>query len=137
MFKDMGQIPSYAAGEALRAASERALSCLMTDGSYKGWLAEASTGAVIGGAGVHIKPQLPRMAGNKVASDAVPLVVNVYVEPAWRRRGIASALMRKLMQWAVEKGVDRVLLHASAEGRPLYDLLGFTQTNEMRWTPPG
>jgi hypothetical protein len=28
--------------------------------------------------------------------------------------------------------VDAVILHSSPEGRPLYESLGFTSTNEMR-----
>jgi GNAT superfamily N-acetyltransferase len=60
------------------------------------------------------------------------LVVNVFTEPAWRRRGIAELLMRRLLAWAREERLDRVVLHASAEGRPLYERLGFVSTNEMR-----
>jgi GNAT superfamily N-acetyltransferase len=60
------------------------------------------------------------------------LVVNVFTEPAWRRRGIAELLMRRLLAWAREERLDRVVLHASAEGRPLYERLGFVPTNEMR-----
>jgi GNAT superfamily N-acetyltransferase len=66
----------------------------------------------------------------------VPLIVNVYTEPTWRGRGIARALMQALMDWADTAGCDRVLLHASDAGRPLYQSLGFAPTNEMRWSPP-
>jgi hypothetical protein len=34
------------------------------------------------------------------------------------------------------RGVGRIVLHASAEGRRLYERLGFVQTNEMRLAPP-
>jgi hypothetical protein len=40
--------------------------------------------------------------------------------------------MRRLLAWAREERLDRVVLHASAEGRPLYERLGFVPTNEMR-----
>jgi hypothetical protein len=33
------------------------------------------------------------------------------------------------------QGYDRVLLHASDAGRPLYESLGFVPTNEMRYSP--
>jgi hypothetical protein len=41
--------------------------------------------------------------------------------------------MRVLMGWAAAQGTDRVVLHASNAGRPLYESLGFHTTNEMRW----
>jgi hypothetical protein len=40
-----------------------------------------------------------------------------------------------MMNWATEQGADRVTLHASDAGRPLYLSLGFEPTNEMRWFP--
>ena len=136
MFQDMGQVPPHLAAP-LREASERALAPLLASGEYVGWFATDAAGDVIAGAGVHIKPQLPRIAlsGDSVAESPAPLVVNVYTEPAWRGRGVARALMQCLMQWAVEQDYERVVLHASDDGRPLYVSLGFTPTNEMRWGP--
>lgn len=137
MFSDMGQVPSQRLAAELLSASTAAIHAALGDGTYRGWLATGADGAVIGGAGVHVKPQLPRITsdGARVAADAVPLVVNVYTEPEWRRRGVARALMRAVMKWATENGHDRVVLHASDEGRKLYESLGFAATNEMRWDP--
>lgn len=55
----------------------------------------------------------------------------VYVKPAYRRRGIASRLMRLAIAWAGERGCVRVRLHTSAEGRFLYEHLGFRDGREM------
>jgi len=67
----------------------------------------------------------------------VPLVVNVYTERECRGQGVARALMRVVMKWAAATlGSDRVVLHASDAGRPLYTSLGFGPTNEMSWFPP-
>lgn len=60
------------------------------------------------------------------------IVLNVYVQPAWRRRGIAETLMREVLQSLAARGVRRVVLHASDEGRRLYERLGFVPTNEMQ-----
>jgi GNAT superfamily N-acetyltransferase len=139
MFQDMGQVPPHLAAP-LQEASERALSPLLASGEYVGWFATDAAGAVIAGAGVHIKPQLPRisLSGDSVAESSAPLVVNVYTEPHWRGRGVARALMERLMRWAAEQDYERVVLHASDDGRPLYVSLGFTPSNEMRWGPgPG
>jgi GNAT superfamily N-acetyltransferase len=135
MFSDMGQVPTPALADELLRASTADLAVLLTDGSYRGWLAVDAQGRVLAGVGVHIKPLLPRISHEGlVATGPVPLAVNVYTEPDCRRRGIARALMVTLMEWAKTQGFDRLLLHASDAGLQLYRSLGFRPTNEMRWS---
>jgi GNAT superfamily N-acetyltransferase len=138
MFREMGEVPTDALARELLDKSTAALAATLADGTYVGWLAVLDHGKVIAGAGVHIKPQLPRMShdGARVEVAPVPLVVNVYTERDCRGQGIARALMRAAMKWASTVGSDRVVLHASDAGRPLYVSLGFNPTNEMRWFPP-
>jgi GNAT superfamily N-acetyltransferase len=137
MFRDMGQVPTEELGSQLLRESTSALAALLREGSYFGYLAVRADQDVIGGAGVHVRPQLPRIScdGTYVATRQTPLLVNVYTEPQWRRRGIARELVIALMRWAAEKGADQLVLHASDAGRPLYESLGFAATNEMRWSP--
>jgi uncharacterized protein (DUF1330 family) len=52
---------------------------------------------------------------------------------SWRRRGVAALLMQHVLAWARHGRLDRLVLHASAEGRRLYEGLGFVATNEMRF----
>jgi hypothetical protein len=40
--------------------------------------------------------------------------------------------MDEMIGWCRDQRMTTVYLHASDEGRPLYDSLGFTPTNEMR-----
>ena len=135
MFRDMGELPNDALAEELRTATRAALVPRLAAGAYVGWLAVVPAGRVIAGAGVDIKPQLPRVAlgGTRIVTAGVPLVVNVYTEPEYRRQGIARALMLALMEWARTTPADRVVLHASSAGRALYESLGFVATNEMLW----
>jgi GNAT superfamily N-acetyltransferase len=139
MFNDMGHIRTADLADRLLTASTAALSEVLRDGTYVGWLAVDADRRVIAGAGAHFKPQLPRIShgGRHVSAGPVPLVVNVYTDPQWRRRGVARALMKELMEWAMACGYDRVVLHASDAGKSLYESLGFMPTNEMRWTSPG
>jgi GNAT superfamily N-acetyltransferase len=140
MFRDMGEVPTDELATDLFKTSSSALSQVLGDGTYVGWLAIDSGDRVIGGVGAHVKSQLPRVShhGARLVTAPAPLVVNMYMEPAWRGQGIARALMTTLMKWATAQGFDRVLLHASDAGRPLYQSLGFVPTNEMRWSPrPG
>jgi ribosomal protein S18 acetylase RimI-like enzyme len=94
--------------------------------------------AVIAGAGVQLRRILPRprdgAGGLELGPEAI--VLNVYVEHEWRRRGVGDALMRTLLDALAARGIRRIVLHASEHGRRLYERLGFAQTNEMRFTPP-
>jgi hypothetical protein len=39
--------------------------------------------------------------------------------------------MEAILIWSREQGVERVSLHASIMGQPLYEALGFTRSNEF------
>jgi GNAT superfamily N-acetyltransferase len=135
MFRDMGEVPTQALAAELLEASLAELAALLRAGSYIGWLAVGAQDEVLAGAGVHIRPTLPRITHEGLlARGPLPLAVNIYTEPGSRRRGIARALMHAMMEWARGQGFDRLLLHASDAGRPLYRSLGFAPTNEMRWS---
>ncbi|HEX4214787.1 MAG TPA: GNAT family N-acetyltransferase [Candidatus Dormibacteraeota bacterium] len=59
---------------------------------------------------------------------------NVYVRPAWRRRGIGRTLMEQALGWLREEGCVVARLHASDDGRALYEGMGFTSTSEMEFS---
>ena len=107
---------------------------------YVGWLAAPTDdpGAVVAGAGVqrrHVLPhRSPSRAGRRIAAGRHAIVLNVYTEPEWRRHGLGELLMREVLAWARSEHLDRLVLHASEAGRPLYQRLGFAATNEMRFT---
>jgi ribosomal protein S18 acetylase RimI-like enzyme len=135
MFRDMGALPAQQERE-LELRSADWMRDALPRGEYLAWVAEdgADPPAIIGGAGVQVRPILPRPDPAAQDVDAGPeaLVVNVYVEPAWRRRGVAEAVMRALLEDLAARGIRRVVLHTSDDGRPLYERLGFAPTNEMR-----
>ena len=134
MFRDMGKLSSHQE-EALRGATASYLRDALETGEYLGWVAEAArTSSVIGGAGAQIRSNLtrPRQASEELELGPEAIVLNVYVEPAWRRRGVADALMRTVLDGLAGRGIRRIVLHASDEGRQLYERLGFVATNEMR-----
>jgi GNAT superfamily N-acetyltransferase len=132
MFRDMGRLALHHEGP-LEEATAVYLRDAMPRGDYLAWVAEDEASTIVGGAGVHLRPILPR-ADTPSALEFGPeaLIVNVYVEQAWRRRGVARALMVAILDALAARRISRVLLHASEEGRRLYESLGFTPTNEMR-----
>jgi GNAT superfamily N-acetyltransferase len=68
-----------------------------------------------------------------IAEGRHAIVLNVWTEPNWRRRGLATLLIEEILAWARTERLDRLVLHASDEGRSVYERLGFIQTNEMRF----
>jgi GNAT superfamily N-acetyltransferase len=58
--------------------------------------------------------------------------MNLVTVPPYRRRGIARRVMRAMLQWLMDHGIQVIALHASEGGRPLYQELGFAPSNEMR-----
>jgi ribosomal protein S18 acetylase RimI-like enzyme len=135
MFRDMGKLASERE-ESLEQATAAYLRSALPRGEYLAWVAEdmATPAAAVGGAGVQLRPMLPRPRpdGDDLELGPEAIVLNVYVEPGWRRCGVGEALMRTLLDALTARGIRRIVLHASDEGRRLYERLGFVPTNEMR-----
>lgn len=128
MFADMGH-RAPAALDAMEATSRPLFARGLADGSYRGWLAEEKDGRVVAGGGIimlryHSSPHDPK--------PQRAWIVNMYTERDYRRRGLARRLMEEMIAWCRAQRMTTVYLHASDEGRALYDSLGFTPTNEMR-----
>ncbi len=139
MFTDMGELPAHLY-EDLVTRTTRFLEVAIPSEEYVGWLA-APQGApqqIVAGAGVQRRTILPhplQAAGTTtVARGEQGIVLNVFTERAWRRRGLAERLMRHVLAWARSAGLETLVLHASAEGQRLYERLSFVPTNEMRYT---
>lgn len=143
MFSDMGELPAELF-EGFRAQSKETLDRLLDRNQYVGWLASPHDQAekIVAGAGVQLRevPPHPQPDANgkiDIVSGRQAIIQNVYTEPEWRRRGLALQLMNEIIAWASKTGIDSLVLHASDEGRPLYEGLGFIATNEMRLRKAG
>lgn len=55
------------------------------------------------------------------------IVLNVFTKPEHRRKKLATALMKMLLQDAEADGLDYVELKATEDGYPLYKTLGFIE----------
>ena len=135
MFQDMGNVAGYAFG-ILRAKAQARLEQWIQNGNYIGWLASPTDKPemIVAGAGVQLQPILPRPIDvSTIGEGRQGTIVNVFTEPEWRRRGIASLLVQKIMIWSKNEQLDRLILHASNEGRSIYERLGFVVSNEMRF----
>jgi GNAT superfamily N-acetyltransferase len=136
MFQDMGELPANLF-EAFRASSCDQLRHLLERRRYVGWLLslENAPNKIIAGAGVHLRRVLPHPVENPAAfaEGRHGIIVNVFTEPEWRRKGLAGMLLKHIIDWAREQKLDRLVLHSSDNGRALYERLGFVPTDEMRF----
>lgn len=52
-------------------------------------------------------------------------IFDVYTLPAWRGRGYATELMQACLHWFQARDIHTVTLHASTQGQPIYERMGF------------
>jgi len=128
MFRDMGHNDPHWL-EEMANASRPWFEQKMAAGLYLSWFAISPDETVAGGTGLLLTEWPPSITD--LASDRA-MILNVYTEPAHRKRGLARWLVETTLTWCSENGIATVTLHASGDGRPLYTSLGFKPTNEMR-----
>src|SRR5262249_9778537 len=127
LFVDTGKLTPEAAATLLGRLPPL-LAPMLASGEYIGWFLVAPDGATVAGAGVPLGPLLPR-PGTLAGREA--LLGNGVGAPACRRLGLARRLITEIVEWCAARGIERVVLHPSAMGRPLYESLGFAPTNEL------
>ncbi|MFQ6100988.1 MAG: GNAT family N-acetyltransferase [Anaerolineae bacterium] len=128
MFEAMG-FGDPAQLDAVDAATASYFGEAIPAGRFHGWLVVTSAGVAVGSGGVVIDQHLP---GPGNLSGQVGYIMNVVTVPRYRRRGIARRIMQAMLKWLTEQGIQRMTLHATGVGRPLYRELGFVDSNEMR-----
>ncbi|MBQ6877808.1 MAG: GNAT family N-acetyltransferase [Oscillospiraceae bacterium] len=68
---------------------------------------------------------LPPSFTNKIGVRGY--VTNVYTAPQHRRKGLSKMLLEKILEDAKSRGIKKIWLGASKDGRPVYEKLGFIQ----------
>jgi GNAT superfamily N-acetyltransferase len=132
MFLEMGNVTEAGVPELLRVSTSY-LARALADQAYHGWLMESADGKIIGGAGLLLRPLMPRP---DALSGPEAVVLNVYVEPQFRGQGVARALMEALLHWCRAQGIGRIVLHPTPIGQALYESLGFKPRGEMVYEGP-
>jgi GNAT superfamily N-acetyltransferase len=127
MFEDMG-MGTPASRDAIREPTLVFLTEALRSGMYRGWLAETEQGIPVAGGGLLLVPWPPSALDRKTQR---PYIINMYTAPSFRRCGLARKIMEQILAFLRAEGFAVARLNASADGRPLYEQLGFHPSNEM------
>ena len=132
LFCEVGELSEPLADLDLWQATSRYFSTAQAEESARSWVAEVD-GEVVASAtlALFVRPPYP---GNLTGREGY--LLNMYTVPAWRKRGMASALLDAMAAHAREQRLGKLWLHASEQGRPLYERLGFVSNPAcLEWCP--
>jgi ribosomal protein S18 acetylase RimI-like enzyme len=101
---------------------------MIAAGKYVGWIVEDSATPVASAGFFELEWQPHPL---DPAAQHRGYLLNFWVDPAYRGRGLARSLVRESLAEARRRGIRVVALHASDAGRSVYEAMGFRATNEM------
>lgn len=137
LFCEVGELVTPQADPALWQATLDYFTQAMSEESALSWLAEADTqkgGKQIVAAGTLALFERPPYPGNLAGMEGY--LLNMYTRPQWRQQGIATALLDAITAFARSRQLGKVWLHASEQGRPLYERIGFVANPAyLEWQP--
>jgi GNAT superfamily N-acetyltransferase len=129
LFRETGGIRSEEQAGDLARATLAAFAEGLRGSTCLAWLAFAREGEAIGSAAMlHLRSRLPSPQN----PGGEGYFAHLYIRPEWRRQGVGTALLEATLAEARRLRLGRIRLHATEEGRTLYERHGFKpRTNEM------
>lgn len=127
MFNDM--YPELA--NEIRASEEKMRQWLLeklSEGSLVGFIIRNEDGQAAGSGCLWIKKEQPNPTHLRLEA---PYLLSMFTENRFRKKGVARLIVKTAIAWSREHGYDRINLHATDVGKPLYAEFGFKPTNEM------
>ncbi|MCI8802424.1 MAG: GNAT family N-acetyltransferase [Oscillibacter sp.] len=116
-------LPEDANLDDLTVQSRRYYQRALRDGTHTAYLVYDGD-RLVGAGGVSYFEVLPTYH-NPTGQKAY--IMNMYTDPACRRRGVARRTLDLLVRDARGRGVTAISLDATAMGRPLYEAYGFVR----------
>ncbi len=101
----------------------------MRSGQYVAFLVELPGGRIPASGALWLMPLPPRPW---TRGERAPYLMSMYTEPEDRGRGYATMVVDAAIRWAKARRHKVVILHASDEGKGIYERAGFRHTSEMR-----
>ncbi|WP_394994155.1 GNAT family N-acetyltransferase [Emticicia sp.] len=112
--------------EELSTTLRQYLSKSMSNDEFVAWLA-ISNGKIVATSGLCFFEITP---GFTLIDGKIAYILNIYTLPEWRGKGIGKQVFGHVLQEAIGRGYKRISLHASDEGRPIYEKFGFRLTGD-------
>lgn len=66
----------------------------------------------------------------KNQTGKIAYIMNMYTKPNYRRQGIAKELFKRTIEESKILGIKKIVLHATSDGRPLYEKFDFENNDE-------
>ena len=132
LFCEVGELAEPLADLDLWQATSAYFSAGQADGSARSWVAEVGGEVVASGTlALFVRPPYP---GNVSGKEAY--LLKMYTLPAYRKQGMASALLDAMVVHASAEQLGKVWLHACEQGRSLYERIGFVANPAcLEWQP--
>jgi len=132
LFRELDAHAGSGIGATFEDACSATLSQFLLAGTCVAWLVEVpGADAPIGSLAMLIFPRLPSPPNLRAIEG---YILNVYVAPAERHHGIATALTHAAIEHARREKFARLRLHASPFGRAVYERAGFRgRADEMEF----
>ncbi|MCL4447289.1 MAG: GNAT family N-acetyltransferase [Thermoplasmatales archaeon] len=115
--------------EETRLTTREWIESKFSEGVLTALIVKNREGEVVGSGCILVREDQPRPGS---VSMKHPYLLSMYTLPKFRKKGVASLIVKAAIDWSKDNKFDRITLHASDQGKTLYEKLGFQQTNEMR-----
>lgn len=132
MFAEMGKSDATALDE-MRRNFVPWVEQMIGAGKYVGWIVEED-GQPVASSGFFELEWPPHPLDP--AGEHRGYLLNFWVEPKYRGRGLARDMVREALAESRRRGIRVTALHASEAGRRVYETMGFQTTNEMFFIDP-
>jgi GNAT superfamily N-acetyltransferase len=123
MSRDAGFISDADDVSELREATRRYMLERIGSEEFLCWIAEVD-GAPAASAGVIVRSGPPNL---RDTTGREAYLLNVYTLPEHRRKGLATALTERVLDWCASQGFRKLSLHATEDGARIYERLGFQE----------
>jgi GNAT superfamily N-acetyltransferase len=119
--------PSHELESGLKISLKKYFNNALKEGAYIAWIADYNN-KPIGFSGMVIREQ----PGNfEIPNGKTGYILNIFTLKEYRKNGIASMLMEKLIEEGRKLNLDRVELRATKDGEPVYRKIGFTEPHDL------
>jgi GNAT superfamily N-acetyltransferase len=111
----------------LRRSLKTYFSASFENDSFIAWIAEYEDKPV-GFSGLVIREQ----PGNfEIPNGRTGYILNMFTLKKFRKKGICKALFQKLIDESGDLNLDKIELHATKEGEPIYRQFGFGEPHDL------